>query len=314
MTPATQDTTAELRSADLQVQQLHTFRAVYTLGGYSAAASQSKLSVPTIWQHIQSLEKNYGVSLFEKAGRGIRPTRAARRLYEAVDEILVSLESTYDIVRNEEPTGRLTLVTGVRQLMEDLGEPLCEFRKRYPNPLLIRHGDNARGEELILSGEAQLAFSLEPAAQIRSPSIHYEPCYFADFLAIAPARHPFTLAGTSSLRELVKHPLIVTAEGTHGREALEQALHRERLSAHIAVETDNSAFTISCVRSGMGVGILAGQMDGPLSKRLVARSLRRQLGRRQIVVMWRKGRRLSEAETGLIELIHKHHAAKSSRG
>jgi hypothetical protein len=45
------------RSTDLSVQQLHTFRRVLESGGYSAAARQSRLSVPTVWQHIQILEK-----------------------------------------------------------------------------------------------------------------------------------------------------------------------------------------------------------------------------------------------------------------
>lgn len=64
------------------------------------------------------------------------------------------------------------------------------------------------------------------------------------------------------MRELVKHPLVVTAPGTHGRDALDQTLHAQRLTAEIVVETDNSGFTIACVQAGMGLGILAGRPDG----------------------------------------------------
>ena len=81
----------------------------------------------------------------------------------------------------------------------------------------------------------------------------------------------------------MKHELIVTIPDTHERDAFEPALHRERLAADITVETDNSGFTLACVRAGMGVGIPAGRPDGELCKKLEMRSLRRSLGRRQIV-------------------------------
>ena len=301
------------RSGDLHVQQLHTFRHVYTLGGYAAAARQSNLSVPTIWQHIQSLERLYGVALFQKVGRRVRPTASATRLYEAVDEILVGLESTFDVIQSgSETVDSITLVSGMRMMMEDLAAPLATFRKRFSNRLLIRHGNNKRAEELLALGEADLALSLEAGFQKESRRIHYEPAYFVDFLAVAQKRHPIAKTNTSSLRELVKHPLIVTAPGTHGRDALEQALHRERLTADIAVETDNSGFTVACVQAGMGLGILAGRADGPLCQKFVTRSLRRQLGRRQIVFMWRKGRRLSAPILGLIEEVRRHHAARTT--
>lgn len=299
---------SHLRSGDLHVQQLHTFRAVYALGGYSAAATQSDLSVPTIWQHIRALERHYNAKLFKKSGRAVRPTPAADRLYHAIDPILVGLESTFDLVQTgNDETSTITLVAGVRMMMEDLAEPLAEFRNRFPNRLVILQGNNKRAEELLLSGEADLGLSLGPGVQMASSSIHYEPAYVVDFLAIAPKRHPFAKKDSSSLRELVKHPLIVTQQGTFGRDALEQALHREQLKASIVTETGNSAFTIACVQAGMGVGILAGRVDGPLCAKLTVRSLRKQLGRRQIVCLWRNGRILSDAERALVEMIETYH-------
>lgn len=115
--------------------------------------------------------------------------------------------------------------------------------------------------------------------------IHYEPTYFVGFLVVCGRDHPLAHAKSSGLRELVKHELIVTIPSSHERDAFEQALHRERLAADITVETDNSGFTIACGQAGMGIGILAGYPVGELCKTLEMRSLRRSLGRRQIVFM-----------------------------
>ena len=295
--------------ADLQVQQLYTFRHVYELGGYAAAAAQSDFSVPTVWQHIRAVEKAYHVKLFEKAGRRVQPTAAAHRLYDAVDEILVSLESTFELLEgNSSDRETIRIVSGNRMMLEDLADPLRTFQKKYPNRLMIRHGNNKRAEELLVADEADMALSLEAGPEKASSKIHYEPAYFVDFLAVSPKRHPYAETASGSLRELVKHPLIVTAPGTHGRDALDQALHRERLTANIVVDTDNSGFTIACVQAGMGLGILAGRLEGQLCRKLATRSLRKQLGRRQIVFMWRKGRRLTEPMIQLFEMVREHHA------
>lgn len=313
MASTAQAASAKIRSADLQVQQLLTFRNVYRLGGYSPAAAESGVSVTTVWQHIQSLEKQYETKLFEKSGRAVRPTDAAHQLFRVLGELLAGLESTFDLVGGDAAETRpLTLVAGVRMMMEDLAVPLAKFRKNSPRPLVIRHGNNKRAEELILTGEADLALTLEPGVGLACSSIHYQPSYCVDFLAIAPKGHAYAKKNTSSLRELVNHPLIVSVQGTHGRDALEQALLRDRLKPTIAAETENSAFTIACVQAGMGVGILAGRPKAPLCSKLAARSLRKQLGRRQIMFMWRNGRHLSDSERDLIDIINESHGRNTN--
>ncbi len=132
-----------IRAGDLDVQQLLTLRHVIEQGGYAGAARRMELSVPTVWQQVQSLQRIYGVSLFEKAGRQVHPTPAAMRLYEAFDEILVNLESTFEVVRRDEPDhDTITLVTGMRMMVEDLAQPLNRFQRQHGNRLMIRHGNN----------------------------------------------------------------------------------------------------------------------------------------------------------------------------
>ncbi len=292
-----------VRSADLSVAQLHTFRDVMREGGYAAASKVSHLSVPSVWQHIQALEKAYRVKLFARVGRRVEPTDAARRLYEQVDGILESLDSTFDVALNEPRHRAIRLVTGVRMWLEDLTNPIAKFQRRRRIPLVIRHGNEQRAEDLLLRDEADLALTLEPGLRGGSTQIHYEPAYTVEFLAVAKKSHPYAHAKSASLAELARHELIVTGTGSHGRDALDQAFYREGLQANIAIETDNSAFTIACVAGGMGVGVLAGRSDGALCKRLVTRSLSKQLGRRKIVFMWRKGRLLSEPMIELIETV-----------
>ncbi|MEM6469167.1 MAG: LysR family transcriptional regulator [Planctomycetota bacterium] len=292
----------ERSAADLNIHQLHTFRLVYMHGGFSAAADVAGTSTPTLWHHVRELERVYGTALFTKVGRRVEPTEAARRLYDAVEEILVRLDSTFDLVAEDE-SAPITIVTGVRMMMEDLAEPLAIFRARYSNAIRIVQGNDRHAEALIGSDQADIALALEPGSGNASPLVHYEPAFSIDFLAVALPDHPFMLAKSSGIHELVKHPLVVTAPGTHGRDALDQALNSRNLTSKIAVETDNSGFTIACAQAGIGLGILAGRPNGRLCQQLATRSLSRLLGKRNIVFMWRKGRRLTDALLGLVEII-----------
>lgn len=300
---------AASRASELSVQQLQTFQRVYETGGYAAAARDMHLSVPTVWQQIQMLQRLYGATLFVKRGRGIEPTELAANLYQRICELLAGLDDTFELSEPEQIDARpLTLVTGVRMMMEDIAGPLYQLRQTWSNPLVIRQGNDRVAEQMVLAEEADLALTLEPGHGKGSNLVQIEPAYLVDFLAISTKQHPFAKAAKGTLRELVKHELVVTTRGTHGRDALDQALHRERLQARIAAEVDNSGFTIACVRAGLGVGILAGRSGGELCRGLNIRSLRRQLGRRQIVFMWKKGRHLNRPLSDLVRLVRQHHA------
>jgi DNA-binding transcriptional LysR family regulator len=60
------------------------FAAVVEAGSLTAAARKLGLSQPTLGRHIEALESDLGVPLFERTLQGLRPTDTALRLYEPV--------------------------------------------------------------------------------------------------------------------------------------------------------------------------------------------------------------------------------------
>jgi DNA-binding transcriptional LysR family regulator len=60
---------------DLNV--LQTFLAVIDAGSLTAAARQRGYSTAAVSRQIATLQRRYGVTLFEPCGRSIRPTSAA---------------------------------------------------------------------------------------------------------------------------------------------------------------------------------------------------------------------------------------------
>lgn len=67
------------------------FAAVVAEGSLSAAARRIGYSQPTLGRHIETLEQQLGVLLFDRTLQGLKPTATAVRLYEPVKAAQLSL-------------------------------------------------------------------------------------------------------------------------------------------------------------------------------------------------------------------------------
>jgi DNA-binding transcriptional LysR family regulator len=293
----------------LTVQQFRSLCLAVERGSYASASRHCGLSVPTVWAQVQGLERQYGVPLFERAGRGVVPTPAGRRLYEHAKRLLAKLEQSVEAVREESPSPRtLTILTGVRMTLEDLGPVLAEFHNQWPGVTLrLLHGDNRKAEQLLANGEADLALAIDPGPGLRSETAHVERAYRLDHFVVAQKRHPLAEKPRVTLRDLLAHPLILGTRDTYTRLLFEQAVHRQELghALKLAAETDNSAYTFACVRAGLGVGVLAGRVGSDLSRGLSLISLEKILGAAWIVFMWRRGKELSAEEESFVNIVRR---------
>jgi DNA-binding transcriptional LysR family regulator len=67
------------------------FAAVIAKGSLSGAARSLGLSQPTVGRHIETLEADLGVGLFERNLTGLKPNPTALRLYEPVRKAQAAL-------------------------------------------------------------------------------------------------------------------------------------------------------------------------------------------------------------------------------
>jgi len=72
----------------MNLRQLAYFRAVVEHRSLAAAAEVLRIAQPNLSVAIKQLEEEWGVSLFERAGRGLTVTETGRMLYERAAELL----------------------------------------------------------------------------------------------------------------------------------------------------------------------------------------------------------------------------------
>ena len=156
------------------------------------AAKDLGMSVPTIWEQVRLLEQRYASPLFERRGRRIYPTPVGR---VPVSVLAAAAGRNRLHVPDRARAGRglsaqLTLVTGVRMILEELGKPLARFRQAAPgHSLRLLHGDDRTAQRLIVAGEADLALLLEPSPGRLDEAVCHERAYQIECLAIAPKDH-----------------------------------------------------------------------------------------------------------------------------
>ena len=75
----------------LDTRRLQVHRAVVEAGSITGAAAMLQFTPSAVSQTVAALERETGVQLFEKAGRGIRPTQAGLLLSDHAEQVLAKL-------------------------------------------------------------------------------------------------------------------------------------------------------------------------------------------------------------------------------
>lgn len=84
----------------MDLQQLRTFRSVVSTGSVRAAADVLGYSPSAVSQQVSALQRDTGLSLIARVGRGVEPTHAGRALAERIDGVLAELQGLDEFVRS----------------------------------------------------------------------------------------------------------------------------------------------------------------------------------------------------------------------
>lgn len=76
----------------IEMKQLQYFRTCVETGNFSKAAELLYTTQPNVSRTVKALERQLGVTLFQRAARGIRPTPEGERVYRYAQQILENAE------------------------------------------------------------------------------------------------------------------------------------------------------------------------------------------------------------------------------
>ncbi|WP_446039104.1 LysR family transcriptional regulator [Streptomyces sp. SID1121] len=242
-------------AADLAPHELRVLVAVAEEGGFSAAAGALGLTQSAVSHSVRSSETKVGAVLFERSGRGARPTAAgasavahARRILRLLDVMVVEARAeARGAGAAETLTGPVRIAAFRGAALHLLPAALERLRARHPGidpeVRIVREvGPGAAGE--VAAGRADLGIATigtrvpMPAGLVRSVLIE-EP-----YALVHPAGHPDPRA----------LPLVDWAENctsyTKAWWAAQDWIPRA------TVEAEDDGAVLSMVSSGLGMAIM----------------------------------------------------------
>src|SRR5579884_140697 len=240
--------------------RLKVFRTVATQASFRKAAELLHLSQPAVSQHIQSLEEELGLRLFDRSGARISLTPAGKLLLRYAERAARVLDEakTALLKLQGEVSGDLQLGASTTIAQYILPRILGAFLKDNPRvKLSVLSGNTEEIVALLLKGAIMLGMIEGPPL---SKEVHTEKFLDDRMVLIAPRSHEWSGMSSVSLASLREVPLLLREQGSGSRRVVEQAIRKAGLSLnqlHIAMELDSTEAILSGVEAGLGLGFVS---------------------------------------------------------
>jgi DNA-binding transcriptional LysR family regulator len=117
-----------------KLESIQVFVAVAKAGGFSAAARELGVPVPTVSRRVVGLETALGVRLFERSTRQVSLTAPARAYFDSCQRILDDLQEADAVIRREHtlPRGELAVTAPVGFGRAHVEPVALGFLKAFP--------------------------------------------------------------------------------------------------------------------------------------------------------------------------------------
>jgi len=238
--------------------QLRTFLAIAATGSVRAAAEQLVVTQPAVSSALAALQREVGVALVAREGRGLRITAAGEEFAGYVRRSLALLEEAKEAAAGragaERNRLRVAAVTTAGERILPL--TLRSFRTQFPDTeISIEVGNRKRVWDLLVHRDVDLALGGRPPAGLELVSLAIRP----HRLIVAAAAH---LDGTDgSWREVSRHDLakatwLVRELGSGTRSTTEEVFADLGLTPATLTLGSNGAIRES-VQIGLGITLIS---------------------------------------------------------
>ena len=291
----------------LTLHRLELFLAVFDTGGVARAAVARRLSQPAVSEHLRGLEAFFGVRLFERAGRGVRPTTAARLLEPFARQalgLLASAEQTAVELRGLR-AGAVAVGASTTPGTYLLPAVLGRFHAEHPGiALTLRIGDTREIEQWVAAGSVELGVIGE--ALVR-PGLAADRWVKDELVAIVARRHPLAHRRGVRAAALAGEPYISREEGSSTRAVAERFLAELGLTLQPAMELGSTEAVREAVAAGLGVSVVSRHAIRPGDSRVIALRFHGRRCVRDLLVIRRQDAILSPAAARLRDLLLPRH-------
>ena len=200
--------------SNFNLKQLRVFIETVECGSFTGAAKKMFLSQSTVSNHIQGLEDELGVMLFQReAKKNIQLTQDGRRVYQYAKDIILRCDT---LERNIVGYTDHEVIIGASTVPAQsiIPDYISRFIKVHPETTFsVRNGDSEQIHQMLLDGIIQVGFV---GSFYNRKALSYDPVAVDRLVMIAPNLPRYQqLKDRGALgRELLTEPMIFREEGS----------------------------------------------------------------------------------------------------
>ncbi len=252
----------------MDVRQLTYFLAVVEAMNFGRAAEQLHIAQPSLSQAIGALERELGVPLFHRVGRGVVLSDAGAQLIGPARQVVRDLEAAKAAARSARglQRGRVELVAMPSPAMEPLATLIRDFTTAHPAMTVTADAAFTPEEvvQAVKAGRAELGL-LGAASPPHTGGLRVLPIEDQPLVLLSPPRDDAPQqprpeeetppAASVDRAALTGARLIVSKEGSLMRRLVDDVL-ASGVDAQIVVEVEHRTSILPMVLAGVGHAVM----------------------------------------------------------
>ncbi|GAB3713936.1 LysR family transcriptional regulator [Mariniluteicoccus flavus] len=299
----------------LDPHRLRVLRAVIAAGSVNAAATSLGYTPSAISQQLTALQRETGLTLFAKAGRGITPTSAGTQLAELSGEAMNSLARLDAAVTHlrEGRTEHLSIGSFASAAQAWLPEVARQLGAELPD-LMLELRLSETGQAPDPEGmDIDIATEVPWEPPTSRPGHRRHELGTEPYAVVVPCTHPLAQQGSAPLAAIADEPWV---EESH-RDTCCGRIVAQRCSAagvvpRVVARTNDHHTSIAFVAAGVGVAVLPRLATSGMPPEVVAVPLADAELNRRIVALVRESAEPTVAAQRALALLSDSAARSTS--
>jgi DNA-binding transcriptional LysR family regulator len=290
---------------DIRYEHFRTFCELVRQASFAATGTVLGLSRTTVWQQLETLERELQARLFRRHKRSLELTDEGRLLLEMVSAPMTTLAGVKEVFRARvQAHERILRIAGVQGV--EVHTATLRFREAFANvhfKLVERRSSDVY--RMVQDGECDLGICLYASEMPIDPIIYFEQIGKRDLTLITATSHPLAHKRRLGLADLVRFPLILGERDNPWRIYIVHFFERAGLASQMRVVIDSDSLETheEGARLGLGVGICLPSPGRQPAAGVHFRSLARLLGAAPEYVIWKKGAYLLPHVARFVDLL-----------
>ena len=243
----------------LDVRRLRVLHAVSAYGSVTAAAAALGYSAPAVSQQLAALEREVGMRLTERAGRGLELTPAALILVGHTDALLARLEAAEaDLgALRDQIAGRVALAAFPSAAAGLVPTVWAALAGSAPEVRLdLTEMEPEESLPAVLRGETDVAVAHEYDLLPRPLDPLFERRELLDDPVWLAVPEDYPMDGPVPLSSLAGQPFLAPREATSCAEMIQRACARAGFVPRVVARATDFAVLLSLVAAGAGVTLV----------------------------------------------------------